>query len=101
MKSVGERLRRERVDHGIDLATLSSLTRISQRYLEAIEGGNIDELPSGFFYRSFVRQYAAALGLETDELEAELERVRQAEIPVLTAALGLAEFPLRPQSPMI
>src|SRR5207237_56183 len=70
MKSVGEKLRRERIDHGIDLATLSSLTRISQRYLQAIETGNIDELPSGFFYRSFVRQYASALGLDTGEMEA-------------------------------
>ncbi len=95
MKSVGEMLRRERMQSGMDLATLSSRTRISERYLEAIESGTTGELPSGFFYRSFVRQYATALGLDCEDIEAELERVRQAEEPVLNAALEELKFPLK------
>lgn len=64
MQSAGEKLRRERMERGLDLATLSSVTRISRRYLEAIESGNTAELPGDFFHRSFVRQYAVALGLD-------------------------------------
>ncbi len=95
MKSVGEMLRRERIESGIDLATLSSRTRISERYLEAIESGTTGELPGGFFYRSFVRQYATALGMDCDGIETELERVRKADEPVLTAALEELKFPLK------
>ncbi len=101
MKSVGERLRRERIGRGIDLVTFSSLTRISRRYLEAIEAGNTDELPSGFFYRSFVRQYAAALQLDTAEIEADLERVRLAEAPALEGALQTSQFPIKAQDPIV
>ena len=95
MKSVGEKLRRERIRQNIDLETLANRTRISARYLNAIENGNPDDLPGGFFYRSFVRQYALAVGLDTDQIEADLERVREAEAPVLNAALQTAEFPIK------
>jgi cytoskeletal protein RodZ len=101
MKSVGEMLRRERIDRGIDLAKFSALTRINRRYLEAIESGKVDELPSGFFYRSFVRQYATALGLDPAMVEAELERIREAEAPVLEAALQQAEFPIKRPDPIV
>ena len=101
MKSVGEKLRRERLERNIDLATLTQMTRISERYLDAIEKGKTDELPGGFFYRSFVRQYALALGLNTDEIEADLERVKEAEVPVLSAALQHAEFPVKQPDPIV
>jgi cytoskeleton protein RodZ len=101
MKSVGEKLRRARIEQGLDLATLANLTRITQRYLQAIETGDISELPNGFFYRSFVRQYASALGLDTDDIEADLERLRQSEAPVLTAAMEQAQFPIKAQDPIV
>lgn len=101
MTSVGEKLRRERLKQGLDLAALSSTTRIHVRYLEAIESGNMDELPGGFFYRSFVRQYASALGLDTREVEDELERAREAEAPVLAEALAQPDFPVKPLDPIV
>lgn len=101
MKSVGEKLRRARIERGIDLAKLASQTKIQQRYLEAIETGNTDALPSGFFYRSFVRQYATALGMNAAEIEAELDRLREAEAPTLNAALQEAEFPIKAPDPIV
>ncbi len=92
MKSVGEKLRGERIKSGIDLATLSQLTRISEQYLESIESGTTGDPPTGFFYRSFVRQYATALGLPSPEIESELERVSHAGKPVLTAAVRTSGF---------
>lgn len=101
MPSVGERLRKERIAQGLDLASLATRTRINQRYLEAIENGDISGLPSGFFYRSFVRQYASVLGLDPSEIEDELQRERQNEAAVLDAALQEAEFPIKQPDPIV
>lgn len=101
MTPVGERLRRERVRLGVSLAQLAKDTRINQNYLEAIEAGDPSRIPGGFFYRSFIRQYAQHLNVEVPDLEAELERAREAEVPVLNAALKVAQFPLKEQDPIV
>ena len=88
MTSVGEILRRERVRQGIDLGALARATHIHARYLQAIERGRVEDLPGAFFYRSFVRQYALALQMNTAELEAELDRVRASGADALDAALS-------------
>jgi cytoskeletal protein RodZ len=75
MNSIGERLRQERLRRGFDLNQIAELTKISPIMLEAIEADDFDRLPGSFFARSFVRQYAQALGLDEDEFEAELRRV--------------------------
>lgn len=72
MDSVGDRLRRERQKQGRDLAQIASETRISQTYLAAIEADQLKQLPGLFFARSFVMQYAKALGLSEQEISAEL-----------------------------
>jgi len=74
MSSVGETLRRERLRTGLDLETISQDTKISVRLLEFIEGDQFHKLPGGVFAKSFVRQYARALGLDEEELIRELER---------------------------
>ena len=42
--------------------------------LEAIEADHYDQLPGGVFARAFVRQYAALLGLDGDDLAAQVQR---------------------------
>src|SRR5262245_20636318 len=73
MSSVGETLRRERLRTGLDLERISQDTKISVRMLELIEGDHFDKLPGGVFAKSFVRQYARAVGLDEEELIRELE----------------------------
>ncbi|MCX6620152.1 MAG: DUF4115 domain-containing protein [Acidobacteria bacterium] len=73
MNSVGERLRLERLRQGRDISEIATQTRINLRYLEAIEAGDLRSLPGGFFYRSFVRQYADALGIDGEEVDQDLE----------------------------
>jgi len=101
MTAVGEKLRKERIRQGVEIAKLATDTRINARYLEAIEAGDLSSIPGGFFYRSFVRQYALALGMNAAELEADLERAREAEAPVLNAALEKAQFPLKAPDPIV
>lgn len=75
MASVGERLRQARESQGRELSQIAEQLRISSRYLAAIESGDLSRLPGGFFVRSFVRQYANALGVPEAELEPELSRL--------------------------
>jgi cytoskeletal protein RodZ len=81
MFSVGEVLRRARLEQGLDVPILAARTKISAKYLEAIESDNRRALPSGFFYRSFVGQYARALSLDTREINAEVDRILSADAP--------------------
>jgi cytoskeleton protein RodZ len=74
MSSVGETLRRERLRTGLDLERISQETKISVRMLELIEADQFEKLPGGVFAKSFVRQYARAMGIDEDELVRELEK---------------------------
>src|SRR6202451_4642286 len=82
MLSVGETLRRARLEQGLDLCTVAAQTKINAKYLEAIEADDRKRLPSGFFYRSFVEQYAKSLSLDTQEIDAEVDRVLSADAPL-------------------
>src|SRR5687768_2243761 len=64
MPSAGELLRDERLKRNKSLGDIAAQTRISSRYLQAIETDRLEELPGDFFYRSFLRQYATALQLD-------------------------------------
>src|SRR5580704_4034659 len=67
MSSVGGTLRAERLRQGIDLATITTKTKICRPMLEAIEKDEFDSLPPGSYRRNFLRQYAQALGLDEEE----------------------------------
>jgi cytoskeletal protein RodZ len=82
MFSVGETLKRARLEQGLDLCTLAAQTKINAKYLEAIEADDRRSLPSSFFYKSFVDQYARCLALDTQEIAAEVDRVLSAEAPL-------------------
>lgn len=82
MLSVGETLRRARLERGVDLCTLAARTKINIKYLEAIEADDRQSLPSSFFYKSFVDQYARSLSLDTQEIDAEVDRVLSADAPL-------------------
>jgi cytoskeleton protein RodZ len=82
MLSVGETLKRARQEQGLDLSAVAAQTKISARYLEAIESDDRKMLPSGFFYRSFVEQYAKSLSLDTREIDMEIDRLLSADKPL-------------------
>lgn len=62
--TIGEQLRLAREERGIPLREISDQTRISVRYLEAIESNDYKRLPGGIFNRSFVRAYARYVGYD-------------------------------------
>ena len=63
-QSIGEKLRLAREARGIALREISEQTRISIRYLEAIESDDYKRLPGGIFNRSFIRAYAKFVGMD-------------------------------------
>jgi cytoskeleton protein RodZ len=81
MTSVGETLRRERERRHLELRQVSNETKISLRLLEAIEAEQFEKLPGGVFAKNFVRQYARLLGLDEEEITAELARELEPQIP--------------------
>lgn len=64
MGNFGEDLRAERLSRGIALEDITEVTKISQRYLVALEQGMFRLLPGGILSKGIVRGYAGAVGLD-------------------------------------
>jgi len=100
MIAIGETLRRERLRRNLDLQQISNELKLSTRFLEAIESEQFDRLPGGVFTRSFVRQYARLLGLDEDEMAAEVARLVEPPadaFPIETKTRpSVSGFPLPP-----
>lgn len=77
MAAFGENLRREREMRGVTLEEISLATKISVRFLQAIENEEFQALPGGIFTRSFIRTYARYLGLDDERVMAEYQLVGQ------------------------
>jgi cytoskeletal protein RodZ len=66
--SFGEELKRERELREISLREISESTKISLRYLEALERNDFASLPGGVFNRGFVRAYSQFIGVDPDAM---------------------------------
>ncbi len=64
MSELGRLLREAREAKKLSLADIESVTRIRQKYLEALENGEFASLPGGAVARGLLRIYAAYLGLD-------------------------------------
>lgn len=71
MGAFGDKLRREREMRGVTIAEMSESTKISKRWLQALEDEEFDILPGGIFNRGFVRSYARFLGINEDQAVAD------------------------------
>jgi len=68
MDEIGHILREARENKGLTLEDVQAKTRISVRYLAALEGGRYDALPTPVHVRGFLRNYARYLGLDPQPL---------------------------------
>jgi len=68
MSSFGDELRRERELREISLREISDATKISQRYLQALETNAFENLPGGVFNRGFVRAYSEFIGIDPEAM---------------------------------
>jgi cytoskeleton protein RodZ len=97
MTGFGEHLRREREMRGVSLEEISTATKISIRFLQAIENEELSKLPGGIFTRSFVRTYARYLGLDEERVLADCqladEQKPEVDIRRITANRALPHGP--------
>src|SRR5271166_3293035 len=63
-------LPRFRKKAGVSLDQIADRTKISLRFLRAIEAEEFDKLPGGIFSTSYLRQYAASIGYDAEALVA-------------------------------
>jgi cytoskeletal protein RodZ len=68
MKKVSELLKQTREDQGINIVAVERETKIKRIYLEAIERGRFEKLPSESYALGFVKNYAKFLGLPLSEI---------------------------------
>lgn len=68
LASFGEELRREREIRGISLKEIADATKISKRFLDALERNDHRTLPAPVFTRGFVREYSRYVGLNAEEM---------------------------------
>ena len=97
--SVGQRLREARLNQGLDFPTLVARTKINEKLLRAIETDDRASFPGGFFYKSFVIQYAQALRVNAHEIEEEVDRLIAAEPPLPLP--GETGTPIRRSQPLV
>lgn len=69
---VGATLREERLRRQLTLGEIARQTKISERFLKAIESEDFGILPGVVFTRNFVRQYAALVEMDPSPLLAAL-----------------------------
>lgn len=65
--SFGSWLRQQREIRGVSLREIADVSKISIRYLEALEASRFSVLPAPVFAKGFLRQYASFVGLDPDE----------------------------------
>jgi transcriptional regulator with XRE-family HTH domain len=105
--SFGPRLRAERERRGISIDTIASVTKVGGDLWEGLERNDFSRWPSGIFARAFVRDYARAIGLDSDEVVNEFcrlfpvgdrrgSRLIQAQAQLLGHHLAYAESGLVP-----
>jgi len=72
---------------------LAALTRISARWIAALEQERFDQLPATVFVVGYVRNLARALGVEPNDLLTRYRTQRQSQdAALLTAASGGDRF---------
>lgn len=67
-EAVGDTLRRIRQERGFSIEQVAGLTRISPRYIQALEEGRLADFPSEVTARGFVRLFARVLGLNEQDV---------------------------------
>lgn len=61
-------LRKSRLAKGLSLEDIAEKTKISIRFLRAIEAEEFETLPGGIFTTSYLKQYASTIGVDESRM---------------------------------
>ncbi len=92
MSEIGPTLREARMRARIDITEVEQATKIRAKYLRALENEEWNLLPGSTFIKSFLREYAAYLGLDArslvEEYKLRYERPSEHELAPISPQLG-------------
>jgi len=96
MAGFGRKLRRERESRNFTLEQVAEATRISPRYLKALESDDLSALPGSVFSKGYVRSFANFVGADAEALvqayvEEEEFQEREGRISRPDVMAGLAQ----------
>lgn len=94
LAEIGARFKKIREEKELSIPHLTAMTLISERYLRAIENGEIESLPEPVYVRGFIRKYGDALGLGDLSAEFPLNPVIAEQKWAGSAAAELRPFHL-------
>ncbi len=86
--TVGKKLSSARTAQSLSLEHASQATHIRVHYLEALEQGELDLIPSQAQARGFLRSYASFLGLDSEQIALASQEVDEPSSPVEEPARG-------------
>lgn len=93
---IGQQLRSQREQLGLSIENVERHSHIRAHYLQALEGGNLDDLPSPVQGRGMLTNYANFLGLDPDKLLLHYAEGLQARLSLRQRMLQQAQ-PTRPR----
>lgn len=68
LAKLGDQLRQSRQEQGLSLDKVAATTLIQRRLLQAIEAGQLDDLPEPIYIQNLIKRYADVLNLNGEEL---------------------------------
>jgi cytoskeleton protein RodZ len=87
--TLGGRLRAAREARGLDAESCAHALRLPTRVLKQLESNEYGGIDYQVYLGGYLTKYARYLGMDEDEVKAELERIRPAE-PTLVATGGIS-----------
>ena len=100
MNSVGRILRSARERQSRDLSEIADELSLTHQYVRAIEEDDVKSLPGAFFYKNFVRQYAAIVGVKESEIHSSVQLLTAAAEESMQPG-AVAQPPVRPMDPIV
>ena len=91
--SFGGRLRAAREARGVDLAACATTLKLPARVLRKLELDQYDGTDSKVYLSSYIATYGRYLGINDASIQAEVDRIRQVEAPlVATGGISHSRF---------
>jgi cytoskeletal protein RodZ len=75
MESFGAYLKQLREEKGLSLEEISTRTKITLKYLKALEEDDLGRVPNELFAKGFIRSYARCLGLDEQDILFRFEKL--------------------------
>lgn len=91
LKTIGEELRKAREDRSLTLDEIEIQTKIRAKFIENLENGDLEALPSHAHARGFLRNYAQFLYLDANELVSRFNIAIGSENKVVTTLTATSQ----------